>query len=119
MSFSSCSRPLQRNALAGFVLAFSLFGGACARSASSGNAKAKPKGAADTTAVAAPISVTTAPAVGREVPSFIQATGSLVAEETSDVASQTSGQVVATPVSVGAFVRQGEEIGRASCRERV
>ena len=117
MSFSVCSRPLQRNALAGFVLAFSLFGGACARSASSGNAKAKPKGAADTTAAAAPISVTTAPAVGREVPSFIQATGSLVAEETSDVASQTSGQVVATPVSVGAFVRQGEVIARLNDKD--
>src|SRR5437879_13736111 len=99
MSFSSFSRPLQCSALAGFVLAFALTGGACARFASRGDAKAKPKGTADTTSAAAPIPITTAPAVGREVPSFIQATGSLVAEETSDVASQTSGQVVATPVS--------------------
>ncbi|MGH9944276.1 MAG: efflux RND transporter periplasmic adaptor subunit, partial [Pyrinomonadaceae bacterium] len=38
--------------------------------------------------------------------------GSLVADETSDVASQASGQVVATPVGVGAFVRQGDVIAR-------
>jgi len=117
MSFFSFFRPLQGSVLAGIVLAFAFLGGACARSAPTGNAKAKPKGAADTTAVAAPIAVTTAPAAGREVPSYIQATGSLVAEETSDVASQTSGQVVATPVSVGAFVRQGEVIARLNDKD--
>ena len=117
MPFFSFSRLLESSALAGIVLAFALLSGACGRSASTGNAKAKSKGAADTTAVAAPIAVTTAPAVGREVPSYIQATGSLVAEETSDVASQTSGQVVATPVSVGAFVRQGEVIARLNDKD--
>src|SRR3954471_18588539 len=54
-----------------------------------------------------PIPVTTAAAVAREVPSFIQATGSLAADETSDVAPQASGQVVATPTGIGTFVKQG------------
>jgi multidrug efflux pump subunit AcrA (membrane-fusion protein) len=66
---------------------------------------------------AAPIVITTATAVAREVPSYIQATGSLSADETSDVAPQTSGQVVATPVGVGAFVRQGSVIARLNDRD--
>ncbi len=117
MSYSPFSRSSKLSALAGCALVFALLGGACARTESKGDAKAKTKGAADTAAEAAPIPVTTAAAVGREVPSFIQATGSLVADETSDVASQTSGQVVATPVGIGAFVRQGEVIARLNDKD--
>jgi multidrug resistance efflux pump len=40
-----------------------------------------------------------------------------VAQETSDVAPQASGQVVATPVGVGAFVRQGSIIARLNDRD--
>lgn len=58
------------------------------------------------------IAVSTVKAVVREVPSFIQATGSLAAEETSDIAPRTAGQVISTPVNVGAFVRQGDVIAR-------
>ena len=65
----------------------------------------------------APVAVTTSKAVARQVPSYIQATGSLSANEESDVAPQTSGQVVATPVSVGAFVRQGAVIARLNDRD--
>ena len=63
------------------------------------------------------IEVSTSNAAAREVPSYIQATGSLIADETSDVSSQTSGQVVATPVGVGAFVRQGDVIARLNDRD--
>ncbi len=65
----------------------------------------------------APIAVTTSKASARQIPSYLQATGSLSANETSDVAPQTSGQVVATPVSVGAFVRQGVVIARLNDRD--
>jgi RND family efflux transporter MFP subunit len=61
--------------------------------------------------------VTTARAESREVPSTIEATGGLAAHETSDVAAQASGQVIATPVGVGAFVRQGEVIARLNDRD--
>ena len=61
--------------------------------------------------------VTTTKAVAREVPSYIQSTGTLVADETSDVASEVSGQVVSTPVNVGAFVRQGAVIARLNDRD--
>src|SRR5947208_807641 len=66
---------------------------------------------------AAAIPVTTARAESHEVPTTIEATGSLTATETSDVASQTSGQVVSTPVNVGAFVHRGETIARLNDRD--
>lgn len=108
-SFITCRLPTV--ALLCSVFAVSLFGAACNRSES--EASAKENANADTLAKeTAPILVTTATAVEREVPSFIQATGSLVADETSDVAPQTSGQIIATPVDVGAFVRTGDAIAR-------
>jgi multidrug efflux pump subunit AcrA (membrane-fusion protein) len=108
-------------ALTGSLLAVTIIGAACGRSESRVRAKEKTDNTRvetrTTETAAAPIAVTTATAVAREVPSFIQATGSLVAQETSDVAPQTSGQVVATPVNVGAFVRQGSVIARLNDRD--
>src|SRR5215216_5700843 len=53
-----------------------------------------------------PVAVTTTIAISQTVAAYIQATGSFAADESSDVAPETSGQVVATPVDVGAFVNQ-------------
>ncbi|HYP54467.1 MAG TPA: efflux RND transporter periplasmic adaptor subunit [Pyrinomonadaceae bacterium] len=96
--------------------------GACGRSEPAASAAREGKkggeGRAGETAEAAPpVAVNTARAESREVPSYVQATGSLVAEETSDVATQASGQVVSTPVNVGAFVRQGDVVARLNDRD--
>jgi len=107
------------------LVAVALFGvNSCGRSASKADAKADTraeegagKGGAANASEAPPVAVTTAKAEAREVPSYIQSTGSLVADETSDVASQASGQVVATPVGVGAFVRQGDVLARLNDRD--
>lgn len=120
MSFTEHTRA----ALAVCVLAASLLAGACGRSESkadaAGNEGKGGRGAAGTGEAAQPVvAVTTTKAVARTVPAYIQATGSLVAEETSDVAPQTSGQVISTPVSVGAFVRQGEVIARLNQRDAI
>jgi multidrug efflux pump subunit AcrA (membrane-fusion protein) len=64
-----------------------------------------------------PVEVSTAKAEGRDVPLFIQATGSFAADESSDVASQASGQIIATPVDVGAFVKQGAIIAKLDDRD--
>lgn len=56
------------------------------------------------------VSVDAARAVGRQVPVVLSATGTFVAEESSDVAPAVAGRVVRTPVSVGAFVKAGEVI---------
>ena len=121
MTFLNYQLVFRAAALACLVAACALFGAACGRSESSAQTKEKGKGgprAGETMSEAAPpVAVTTARAESREVPSYVQATGSLVAEETSDVASQASGQVVSTPVGVGAFVRQGDVIARLNDRD--
>jgi RND family efflux transporter MFP subunit len=65
----------------------------------------------------APIKVTTTVAVSRQVPSYIQATGSLVASETSDVAPKAAGKVVNTYVNIGQFVSQGTTLAKLDDRE--
>jgi len=101
-----------------FALAAALLSAGCGRSESSSQAKEKTdKANAGAGSGASIVTVTTATAAARSVPAFIEATGSLVANETSDVAPQASGQVVATPVNVGAFVRQGEVIARLNDRD--
>jgi len=104
------------------VLAVALLGAGCGKSESKADAKENEKGRGGGAAESkrdesAPVAITTATAIAREVPSYIQTTGSLIADETSDVASQASGQVVATPVGVGAFVRQGDVIARLNDRD--
>lgn len=64
----------------------------------------EPQAAAQTGAVP---SVAVAPVQGRDEPVTIEATGSFEPLESSDVAPEASGRVVATPVDVGQFVRQG------------
>src|ERR1017187_8100102 len=54
--------------------------------------------------------VTTARAVTRTVPASFQETGTFVADETSDIAPLGAGRVVATPVNVGDFVKQGQVV---------
>src|SRR2546423_4151268 len=116
-SSSSISRRVCVAALMGCALAVSYVGAGCNRSESKVKAKETTKVETKTVETATPIAVTTVTAVAREVPSYIQATGSLSADESSDVAPQTSGQVIATPVGVGAFVGQGSVIARLNDRD--
>ena len=60
----------------------------------------------------APITVTVDKAVSREVPAFIQATGSLTADETSNIAPKVAGKVVNIYANVGQFVASGSTIAR-------
>lgn len=115
MSSRILSRGLHPSAIAYLLLSIALFSAACGRSQP--KADARTSNSKDASANTGPIAVTTAKASAREVPSFIQATGSLIAEEASDVAPQVSGQVVATPVGIGAFVRQGDVIARLNDKD--
>jgi RND family efflux transporter MFP subunit len=63
-------------------------------------------------AAAAPVAIETAIVAGRDEPVTLQATGSFVADEASDVAPEASGRVVATPVDVGQYVREGAVLVR-------
>jgi len=124
MPFSSYAYVFRAATLACLVAACALFGAACSRSGSESSAQTKGGGKGGPRAeggppaeTAPPVAVSVGKAESREVPSYVQATGSLVAEETSDVAPQASGQVVSTPVNVGAFVRQGDVIARLNDRD--
>jgi multidrug efflux pump subunit AcrA (membrane-fusion protein) len=56
------------------------------------------------------ITIAQAAASVRNVPAGFEATGTFVADETSDTGAQVAGKVTATPVDVGAFVKQGQVI---------
>ena len=59
-----------------------------------------------------PVRVSLARVEGRDEPVTIEATGAFQADESSDVAPEASGRVVATPVDIGQFVRQGAPLVR-------
>ena len=75
-------------------------------------------GAAPPAAQAAPVVVTveTAPAVEREVAAVVRATGSFVADETSEVTPMVGGSVIETPVNVGDVLKAGQVIVRLDSR---
>lgn len=95
------------------ILAFTLFA-ASAFFASCGGSKASnaEQASANAAAAPAPVEVTTAPAITRDLPRFFEATGSLAADEQTDVAPSISGKVVAIGVELGSYVKRGQMIVR-------
>ncbi|MBK8813383.1 MAG: efflux RND transporter periplasmic adaptor subunit [Acidobacteria bacterium] len=95
------------------VLASTLFIAACgrseSRSANLANNAQKTEGDV--------ITVTQAKSVSREVPTFIPSTGTLVADESSDVAPKVGGKIVSVSADLGQFVRQGAVIARIDDRD--
>src|SRR5580698_1049471 len=55
-------------------------------------------------------SIATAQATSRTVPASFEETGTFIADETSDIAPLVAGRVLATPVNVGDFVKQGQVV---------
>jgi membrane fusion protein (multidrug efflux system) len=66
---------------------------------------------------AAAIPVATAAAIERPLARFIRVTGTLTAEEQADVAAETQGRVVATPVERGTRVTEGADLIRIAAVE--
>ena len=102
------SRPFLRCSASTLLLLSPLFWTAC----STANGKAKDR---DPAALA--ISVSPAAAVERPIARFIRVTGTLTAEEQADVAAETGGRVVSTPVERGTAVIEGAELIRLSSVE--
>ncbi len=63
------------------------------------------------------IAITVGRTESREVPAVIQATGSLVADESSSVAPKVAGKVADIGVNVGDFVTQGDLIAKIDDRD--
>jgi membrane fusion protein, multidrug efflux system len=59
-----------------------------------------------------PVKVSTTEAVTRQVSISINSTGSFIADEVSDIATEAEGRVGATMVDIGDFVRKGAVIAR-------
>jgi membrane fusion protein, multidrug efflux system len=96
--------------LAAAVLGAGVLFGAC--SAADGKTKDT-----DAASAAPRISVTTAAAAAQPIARYIRATGTLMAEEQAEVAAETGGRVVATPIERGSRIAQGAELIRLSAVE--
>jgi multidrug efflux pump subunit AcrA (membrane-fusion protein) len=79
----------------------------CGGSRAQSNAKANTNATPSTPQV---VDVSTAPAISRNLPRFIEATGSLAADVSTDVAPTVGGRVVSVNVDLGSFVQQGQVI---------
>jgi multidrug efflux pump subunit AcrA (membrane-fusion protein) len=84
---------------------------ACQRSDTSASTAASGKAAVQTP------TVSTVRATTREVSATVQATGSFVAHDSSDVAPNEAGIIVSTLVDVGDVVRQGQVIAKLDSRD--
>src|SRR5215475_15182447 len=99
------SRVLIRPVLVVLLSASSLLWTAC----STGNAKSS-----EHESVTAAVAVAPVAAVEQPIARFIRVTGTLNAEEQADVAAETAGRVIATPVERGTAVAQGAELVKLS-----
>ncbi len=91
-----------------------LVAGALVLAGCSGSAETKTK---EQNAAAAAISVSPVAASEQPIARFIRVAGSLTAEEQADVAAETAGRVVSTPVERGTRVTEGSELVRLSAVE--
>ncbi|HEX8176264.1 MAG TPA: efflux RND transporter periplasmic adaptor subunit [Pyrinomonadaceae bacterium] len=90
----------------------SLLAVACNRSKAQAN-----KNVTTTTQQVTVVEVTTTPAIMRQLPRFLEATGSFAADEQTDVAPATSGKVVSVGVDLGTFVQKGAVLVRLDDRD--
>ncbi len=97
-----------------FTIVFAVGGIACGNSASKTAQQQNANQQAQSNEV---FTVTQAKAVARDIPAVIQATGSLVASETSDIAPRVAGKVVNVSADVGQFVVQGAVIAKLDERD--
>ena len=95
------------------VLAAAVLGSAAVWSACGASGKTNDREAAPPPAVA----VAPAAAVERPIARYIRVTGTLMAEEQADVAAETAGRVVSTPIERGTAVAEGAELIRVSATE--
>src|SRR5579864_9223932 len=98
------SRALVRLALLTILSA-----GSITAACSTGDAKTKDREVTTAAIAVAPVAATEQP-----IARFIRVTGTLTAEEQADVAAETAGRVIATPVERGTAVAQGAELVKLS-----
>ncbi|MFL6208241.1 MAG: efflux RND transporter periplasmic adaptor subunit [Pyrinomonadaceae bacterium] len=102
---------ISRNKLTLLLIVLALFDTALLSACGGARSDAKAKNAnAQPTPEA--VQVTTAAAIVRDLPRFIEATGSLAADEQTDVAPTVAGKVLAVGVDLGSYVQKGAVLVR-------
>ena len=96
------------------LVCLSLLAAACNRSSAEANKNANASQQPQQVTV---VEVTTTPAIQRQLPRFLEATGSLAADEQTDVAPATSGKVTSVGVDLGTFVQKGAVLVRLDDRD--
>ncbi len=91
------------------VAALGLASASCGGSSAQANKK---EAAAAAPAAPPAVQVTAAPAILRDLPRFVEATGSFVADEQTDVAPIVGGRVVSIGVDLGSYVQRGQVIAQ-------
>lgn len=97
------------------LVIFALFAISCGKG--SGNAGNSGAANQENAANDAPVPVTVATAESRQVPAVIQATGSMTADEVSNIAPKIAGKISNISVNVGDFVSQGTVIAKIDDRD--
>jgi len=101
------SRSFRVPALTGAALAAALFSAACSGERTSAAAPPEP----------APVAIKVAQVQSESIDRFLRVTGSLAADEHADVAAETAGRVIGTPVERGTHVSSGDVLVRVSGTE--
>jgi membrane fusion protein (multidrug efflux system) len=73
--------------------------------------------AAAATTQPAPVAIKVAPVESRPIDRFVRVTGSLAADDEADVAAETAGRIISTPVERGTRVTAGTALVRISAAE--
>jgi multidrug efflux pump subunit AcrA (membrane-fusion protein) len=102
-------RTLAAIAAITLVAALGLVSASCGGSRAQSNAKT-PASATPTTPQA--VDVTTAPSITRDLPRYVEATGSLAGDEQTDVAPTVGGRVISVGVDLGSYVQKGQVIAQ-------
>src|SRR5215207_9658927 len=101
------TRSLRSFALTGAAVAAAFFSAACSGTRTSAAAPPEP----------APVAVRAAQVQKQSIDRFLRVTGSLAADEQADVAAETAGRVIGTPVERGTRVTAGTVLIRLSATE--
>lgn len=104
-----------REVLIGIFIFGVLFGGSSCGSASSSNAR--PGNTNGDLPQSSVVSITVGKAESRDISAVIQATGSVSADETSNVAPKVAGKIANLSVNVGQFVSGGAVIAKVDDRD--
>ena len=92
-----------------FLFALAVLGASCGQSATSATTNNNTQ--------SGPVEVSTEAAVIRPIPTYIEATGSLVSDLQTDVAPAVAGKIVEVNFDLGSYVNQGDILVRLDSRD--